>query len=75
MKITEHVIESITKSSLNINEMQSGFMSGHGTMEAIFILRQMHTKNPGKHKPLYFAFVDLKKAFDRVPRKVIRWAM
>ena len=25
--------------------------------------------------PLYFAFVVLKKAFDRVPRNVIWWAM
>jgi len=26
-------------------------------------------------KKLYFGFVDLEKAFDRVPREVIRWAM
>jgi len=26
-------------------------------------------------KKLYFGFVDLEKAFDRVPREVITWAM
>ena len=26
-------------------------------------------------KPLYFAFVDLEKAFDGVPRKVLWWAL
>jgi len=28
-----------------------------------------------KAKKLYFGFVDLEKALDRVPREVIRWAM
>ena len=50
-------------------------MPGRGTMDVIFILRQMHEKNLGKHKPFYCAFVDLEKNFNRVPRKVIWWAM
>jgi len=28
-----------------------------------------------KGKKFYFGFVDLEKAFDRVPREVTRWAM
>ena len=38
MKIVEHVIKSIIRSSLNVNKMQYGFMPGHGIMDAIFIL-------------------------------------
>ena len=46
----------------------------HST-DAIFIARQMQEKFRAKGKKLYFGFVDLEKAFDRVPREVIRWAM
>jgi len=35
----------------------------------------MQEKYGCKGKKLYFAFVDLEKAFDRVPREVTRWAL
>jgi len=35
----------------------------------------MQEKFRAKGKKLYFGFVDLEKAFDRVLREVIRWAM
>ena len=50
--------------------MQFGFMPGKGTTDAIFIVRQMQEKYI--KKKLYFAFVDLEKAFDRVPREVVQ---
>ena len=51
--------------------MQFGFMLGRGTTDATFILRQTREKYIGKNRNIYFAFVDLEKAFDRVPRKVL----
>ena len=41
----------------------------------IFIVRQLQEKLLAANKPLYMAFVDLEKAFDRVLRDVIWWAM
>jgi len=35
----------------------------------------MQEKFRVKEKKLYFGFVDLEKAFDRVPREVTRWVM
>ena len=51
--------------------MQFGFMLGRGTTDATFILRQTQEKYIGKNRNIYFAFIDLEKAFDRVPRKVL----
>ena len=49
-------------------------MSGRGTTDAIFIVRQIQ-KHLAANKPLFIAFIDLEKAFDRAPRDVIWWAM
>ena len=43
-------------------------------MDAIFITRIVQERFLAKKKDLYFTFVDLEKAFDRVPRQVVTWA-
>ena len=58
-----------------IDDMQFGFMKGKGTTDAIFMARQMQENFRVKVKKLYFGFVDLEKAFNRVPREVLSWAM
>ena len=75
MKVLERVVQELIRQRVEIDEMQRGFMSGRGTTDAIFIVRQLQEKHLAANKPLYMAFVDLEKAFDRVPRDVIWWAM
>ena len=75
MKVLERVVEGLIRQRIEIDEMQCGFMSGRGTTDAIFIVRQLQEKHLAVNKRLYMAFVDLEKAFDRVPREVIWWAM
>ena len=75
MKVLERVVESLIRQRVEIDEMQCGFMSGRGTTDAIFIVRQLQEKHLTANKPLYMAFVDLEKAFERVPQDVIWWAM
>ena len=56
----------------SVDDIQMGFTKGKGTTDAIFIVRQMQEKFRAKGKKLYFGFVDLERAFDRVPREVIQ---
>ena len=75
MKVLERVVEGFIRQRVVINDMQCGFMQDRVTTDAIFILRQLQEKHLVAGKPLYLAFIDLEKAFDRVPREVIWWSM
>jgi len=75
MKVVERIFEHRIWQQIEVDNMQFGFMKGKGTTYAIFTVRQMQENFRVKGKKLYFGFVDLEKAFDRVPREVIRWAM
>ena len=75
MKVVERVVERRLRDMVTINEMQCGFMPGRGTVDALYMVRMLQEKYARKKKKLYMCFVDLEKAFDRVPRKVIEWAL
>ena len=49
-----------------IAEVQCGFRRGRGSTDQIFIVRQKWEKYLGKGKDMYFEFLDLEKAYDRV---------
>ena len=74
-------MDGMIREMIAIDEMQLAFVPGRGTTDAIFIIQQLQEKFLSrkdlndKNLTLFFAFVDLEKAFDRVPRKVLWWAM
>ena len=75
MKIVKRVLEKRIRELVKVDDMQFGFMPEKGTTDALFILRRMQEEFRGREKKLYMCFVNLEKAFDRVPRKVMKLAL
>ena len=71
MKLMECVLDSYIREMVNIDMIQIGFVPGRGTTDTIFSVGQLQEKCTTASKLRHFAFVDLKKVFDRVPRKVL----
>ena len=75
MKTVARVLEKRIRALVEVEDMQFGFMPGRETTDALFIVRRMQEKYRKKDKKLYMCFVDLEKTFDRVPRRVMQWAL
>jgi len=75
IKLVERIFEHRIWQQIDIVDMQFGFMKGKGITDAIFIVRQMQENFRAKERKLYFGFVDLEKAFDRVLREVMSWEL
>ena len=71
MKIWERIIERRLREETQIGEEQFGFMPGRRTTDAIFALRQMIEKHREKQRELHLVFIDLEKAYDRIPRQEV----
>jgi hypothetical protein len=75
MKVLEKIIVSRLQNIIHIDEMQRGFVAGRSTMDAVFMVRQVQEKFLEKNRTLWLAFVDLEKAYDRILRELVWWAL
>ena len=70
-EIWERIIDRRLREETSIGEDQFGFMPGRGTTDAIFAARQVIEKHRELQKELHLLFIDLDKAYDRVPRQEV----
>ena len=69
MKVWERIIEARLRDRVEISKQQYGFMPGKETTDAMFTLRMLMEKYREGQWELHGVFVDLEKAYNRVPRE------
>ena len=74
MKVWE-IIKAKRRDRVEISKQQYGFMPRKETTDAMFALRMLMEKYRKGQRELNSVFVDLEKAYDKVPRKALWYCM
>lgn len=71
LKIYEKIIDTRLRTEIEdtLNETQSGFRRGRSTQDHVFTIKQVINKTKLQGNKAFLTFIDLEKAFDRVPRR------
>ena len=76
-KLYERILEQRIRRIIEpqLDQSQSGFRKGRSIQDHIFTIKQLTERAKITSKNIYAAFIDIEKAFDRVPRSAINESM
>ena len=69
MKVWERIVEARLRDIVQISKQQYEFMPGEETTDVMFSLKMLIKKYRKGQRELHCVFIDLEKAYDRVPRE------
>ncbi|ETN77512.1 reverse transcriptase [Necator americanus] len=75
VKVFERVLEARLRKIGSVSLNQSGFVKDCSTIDAIHAVRILLEKHREKNRNVHLAFLDLEKAFDRVPHELLWMCM
>ncbi|KAK6742925.1 hypothetical protein RB195_010287 [Necator americanus] len=75
MKVFERVLEARLRKIVSVSLNQCGFVKDCRTINAIHAVRILLEKHREKNRSVHLAFLDLEKAFDRVPHELLWMSM
>ena len=71
MKVSERILDKRIREITILTKNQAGFLKICGTTDAIFAARLLVEKHRKKNLPLHLAYIEPKKAINRLPHDVI----
>ena len=82
IKLLEHGLKVLEKTLVKricvlveIDPKQFAFMPGKSKIDVIFLFRQIVEKRIEGNLSVFCGFVDLEKAYNRIPREVLYWCL
>jgi hypothetical protein len=75
MKIVSDRLQQWMTQNKVVSQYQAGFRKGFSTIDQAFSLSTIIERRLSKKMTTYVAFIDFKKAFDKVPRQALWWIL
>ncbi len=74
-KLYERIINERILKEVNISDAQAGGKKGRATTDHLLVLKELIQQSKKKKKPLYIAFLDVTKAYDKAWLDAIMFIM